>query len=602
MQDVTVPPLIPPTTEGSISTYAVEWAEREPSRVMMSRPGPDGWDEVTAAQFRSDVDGLARGLVAAGIETGDRVAVMSRTRYEWTLVDFALWSVGAVPVPVYETSSRDQVEWIVQDSGAVAMIVEDQHLLGVVSSVRESLPTLRDVWCIDGGSLDELVAAGQDVPVAEVERRRAALVRADLATIIYTSGTTGRPKGCELTHDNFMGLAENAAERLAVVIKAPEASTLLFLPLAHVFARFIQVVCVHAGARLGHTPDPRKVLTDLAGFRPSFLLSVPRVFEKIYNSAEQKAEAGGRGRIFRWAARVAQDYSRAQDGGRVPVALRAQHALADTLVYGKLRAAMGGKVDYAISGGAALGERLGHFYRGIGVLVLEGYGLTETTAPATVNTPDMIRIGTVGRPFPGVSVRIADDGEVQVKGVNVMRGYHDDPEATAEVLRDGWFRTGDLGELDQDGFLRITGRTKELLVTAGGKNVSPGPLEDRLRAFPLVSQCMVVGEGRPFVAALITLDEEMLPTWAAAHGLEGLTVEEARTHEAVRAEVQKAVDAANDTVSRAESIRTFTILGEDFTAENGLLTPSMKLKRGRITDKLQDEIDALYTRSAPRRG
>lgn len=600
MTDVTVPPLISSSPASSISDYVVGWAEREPGRVMVSRQEPGGpgsaWAEVTAAQLRGDVDALARGLVAAGIAAQDRVAIMSRTRYEWTLADLALWTIGAVPVPVYETSSKDQVAWIVQDSGAVAMIVEDQAMMAAVAEVRDELPALRDLWCIDAGALDELVAAGAEVDEQVVAERRAAVGRQDLATIIYTSGTTGTPKGCELTHDNFMALAENAAERLAVVVRAPGSSTLLFLPLAHVFARFIEVVCLHAGARMGHTPDPRTVLDDLAAFRPSFLLSVPRVFEKIYNSAEQKAENGSRakGRIFRWAARVAQDYSRALDDGGPGVLLRSRHAAADRLVFAKLRAAMGGRVEYAISGGAALGERLGHFYRGVGLVVLEGYGLTETTAPATVNTPDMIRIGTVGRPLPGVGVRVAPDGEILVRGVNVFRGYHNDPEATAEAMHDGWFATGDLGEVDRDGFLRITGRKKEILVTAGGKNVSPGPLEDRLRAFPLISQCMVVGDGRPFVAALVTLDEEMLPVWAQSHGLEGLTVEQAREHELVRAEVQRAVDEANTSVSRAESIRKFTILAEDFTTDNGLLTPSLKLKRSRITDLLQEEVEALY--------
>ena len=603
MTDVNVPPLISSSSASSISDYVVEWAEREPDRVMVSVQERDGsrWREVSAAQLRADVDALAKGFVAAGIEVLDRVAIMCRTRYEWTLADLALWSIGAVPVPVYETSSKDQVAWIARDCGAVAVIVEDQGMMATVSAVRDQLPALRDLWGVDAGALDELVAAGADVPDAVVAERRAGVGREDLATIIYTSGTTGSPKGCELTHDNFMALAENASERLSVVVRAPGASTLLFLPLAHVFARFIQVVCLHAGARMGHTPDPRTVLADLEAFRPSFLLSVPRVFEKIYNSAEQKAENGGRGRIFRWAARVAQDWSRAHDDGGPGVLLRSQHLLADRLVFTKLRAAMGGRVDYAISGGAALGERLGHFYRGVGLVVLEGYGLTETTAPATVNTPDMIRIGTVGRPLPGVSVRVAPDGEILVRGVNLFRGYHGHPEATAEAMRDGWFATGDLGEFDRDGFLKVTGRKKEILVTAGGKNVSPGPLEDRLRAFPLISQCMVVGDGRPFVAALVTLDEEMLPTWAQAHGLEGLTLEQARSDDRVRAEVQRAVDEANATVSRAESIRKFSILPQDFTTDNGLLTPSMKLKRGRITDLLQEEIDALYGSAAPGR-
>ncbi|MGO0576392.1 AMP-dependent synthetase/ligase [Ornithinimicrobium panacihumi] len=599
MPELTVPPLVPPTSEGTIADYPADWAHREPERVMVSVQRGSTWEDVTAAEFYGRIRELAKGFVAAGIQAGDRVAIMSRTRYEWTLADFALWTVGAVPVPVYETSSSGQIRWILSDSGAVAMVVEDQPMMALVSAVRDSAPALRDVWQIDAGGLDDLVAAGAEVSDEDLDACREGLSRADLATIIYTSGTTGEPKGCELTHDNFMSLSENAAERLHTVIKAPGSSTLLFLPLAHVFARFIQVVVVQAGARMGHTPDPKTVLDDLAGFRPSFLLSVPRVFEKIYNSSEQKAVAGGKGKIFTWAARVAGDYSRALGGkGKPGPFLKAQHALADKLVYSKLRAAMGGNVAYAISGGAALGERLGHFYRGIGLVVLEGYGLTETTAPATVNTPDMIRIGTVGRPLPGVSLRVDEDGEILLRGSNLFRGYFNNPEATAEAMEDGWFRTGDLGELDKDGFLKITGRKKEILVTAGGKNVSPGPLEDLIRANPLISQVMVIGEGRPFVAALVTLDAEMVPVWAAARGIDGLTIEQAPTHEAVRAEVQSAIDAANVSVSRAESIRSYTILPEDFTADNGLLTPSMKLKRRNVTEALQAEIDALYSRPA----
>ena len=595
MPELIVPPLVPPTTEGSIADYPADWAGREPDRVMVSVQQASGvWEDVTAARLDADIRALAKGFVAAGVEVGDRVAIMSRTRYEWTLVDFALWTVGAVPVPVYETSSADQVRWILSDSGAVAMVVENQAMMALVASVRDSAPALNDVWQIDAGGLEDLTAAGAEVSDEALAERRAGRSRADLATIIYTSGTTGEPKGCELTHDNFMALAENAAERLSAVIRPPGSSTLLFLPLAHVFARFIQVLVVQSGARLGHTPDPKTVLDDLAGFQPTFLLSVPRVFEKIYNSSEAKAEAGGKGKIFRWAAKVAGDYSRALGEGRPGPLLRAQHVVADKLVYGKLRAAMGGKVTYAVSGGAALGERLGHFFRGIGLVVLEGYGLTETTAPATVNTPDMIKIGTVGRPLPGVGVRVAEDGEILIRGNNLFRGYFNNPQATAEAMEDGWFRTGDLGEMDADGFLRITGRTKEILVTAGGKNVSPGPIEDRIRANPLVSQAMVVGEGRPFVAALLTIDAEMLPAWAAARGLTDLTPENAAEHEAVRTELQAAVDEANSHVSRAESIRVWRVLPEDFTTDNGLLTPSMKLKRRHITAALQDEIDAIY--------
>ncbi|MGI8949161.1 MAG: AMP-dependent synthetase/ligase [Ornithinimicrobium sp.] len=595
MQDIVVPPLVPVATTGNLSDLPHGWAQRDPGRVLIRVTEGESWRDVSAAEFSGQVNALAKGFFAAGVQVGDRVGIMSRTRYEWTLVDFALWTAGAVPVPVYETSSADQLAWICSDSAAVALIVESAAHAAKLSEVRDQVPSLRDVWQIDSGALDEVGAAGAEVSDDDLQARRAEVDRGGLATIIYTSGTTGRPKGCELTHDNFMALAENTTQRLAEVVSAPGASTLLFLPLAHVFARFVAVLTLHSGAALGHTADPKQLLEDLGTFQPTFLLAVPRVFEKIYNSSEQKAEAAGRGRVFRWAARVASDWSKAQDAGSPGVRLRVQHRVADRLVYGKLRAAMGGRLQYAVSGGAALGERLGHFFRGVGLVVLEGYGLTETTAPSNVNTPDLIKIGTVGRPLPGVGVRISSDGEILIKGNNVFRGYHDNPEATAEAIRDGWFHTGDLGEIDDDGFLKVTGRTKELLVTAAGKNVSPAVLEDRLRGHPLISQCMVVGDGRSYIAALITLDEEMLPPWAANHDLEGLTMEQAPTHEAVIAEVQEAVDHANTAVSRAESIRRFEILEGDFTEANGYLTPSLKLCRGRVLHDMADRVDALYS-------
>jgi long-chain acyl-CoA synthetase len=503
-----------------------------------------------------------------------------------------------VTVPIYETSSAEQISWIVGDSDCVAVILETPAHATTLAEVRDRLPGLRDVWQIDNGGLDELASAGTEITDADIDERRGRVHRADIATIIYTSGTTGRPKGCELTHDNFMALTENTVERLGDVVCAEGASTLLFLPLAHVFARYIEVLCVHAGARLGHTADIRNLLQDFESYTPTFILAVPRVFEKIYNSAEQKAAAEGKGRIFALAAETAITWSRAHDDGRPGPLLRLRHALFERLVYRRLRAAMGGRVQYAVSGGGPLGVRLGHFYRGIGLTVLEGYGLTETTAPATVNTPAAIKIGTVGPPLPGVAIRIADDGEVLVKGNNVFTRYRNNETATAEAFVDGWFRTGDIGELDDDGFLRITGRKKELLVTAGGKNVAPAILEDRLRAHPLVSQCIVVGDGKPFIAALVTLDAEMLPAWTRNHGLGELTVDQARSHEVVLAEVQKAVDEANKAVSRAESIRRFTILPGDFTEDNGYLTPSMKLKRTIVMKDFNDQVEALY--SGPR--
>ena len=594
MHEKSTPLVLPATTEGSLADVPARNAAEHPGAVAFSVRSGGGWTDVTAATFAAEVAALAKGFIAAGIGPGEAVGIMSRTRYEWTVADFALWSAGAVPVPIYETSSPDQVQWILADSGAVGVVVETAAHLAAVEQGRGSLPGLRHVWVIDQGDIDSLSLDGNDVDDAELEARRADLDRDSLATVIYTSGTTGRPKGVELTHGNFLTLAENCAEEIAEVVKATGSSTLLFLPLAHVFARFIEVLAVTARVRMGHSSDLKSLMDDFASFQPTFILAVPRVFEKVYNSAEAKAEAGGKGKIFAGAAAAAVSWSEAQDAGSVPLGLRLRHAVFDKLVYAKLREAMGGKVQYAVSGGAPLGTRLGHFYRGIGITILEGYGLTETTAPATVNRPSSIQIGTVGQPLPGIDVRIADDGEILLRGINVFRGYRGNATATGESVRDGWFRTGDIGELDDEGFLRITGRKKEILVTAGGKNVAPAVLEDRLRAHPLVSQCIVVGDGKPFIAALITLDEEMYPGWAANNGLDGVSFAAARTDERVLAEIQRAVDDANTAVSKAESIRKFTILDGDFTEESGHLTPSLKLKRNVVMRDFGDEVDALY--------
>jgi len=593
--DNVVAPMVEPTTEGNLADLPLRNAREIPDSAVFSRRTEGGWVDVSAREFGEQVTGLAKGFMAAGIGPGQRVALMCRTRYEWTLVDFAIWAAGAVTVPVYETSSSEQVQWIAEDSGAVAMVVETGAHAATVAEVRDRLTHLVDVWQIDAGALDELAAAGEGVSDEDQNVRRSLADRTSLATIIYTSGTTGRPKGCELTHGNFMDLVENAVERLNLVVGAQGAATLLFLPLAHVFARFVEVLCVQAGARMGHTSDIKNLLADLASYQPTFILSVPRVFEKIYNSSEQKAAGDGKGAIFAKAADTAIAWSEARDRGRTGPLLAARRAVFDRLVYSKLRAAMGGRVEYAVSGGAPLGTRLGHFFRGVGVTVLEGYGLTETTAPATVNVPDRVKIGTVGPPLPGVGIRVAEDGEILVKGNNVFAGYHNNAAATAEAFQDGWFRTGDLGELDDDGYLRITGRKKELLVTAGGKNVAPAVLEDGLRAHPLVSQCIVVGDQKPFIAALLTLDGEMLPAWGRNHGIEGLTGDAARTNEAVLAELQRAVDDANKAVSKAESIRKFAVLPVDFTEENGYLTPSLKLKRNVVMRDFSQEVDDLYS-------
>ncbi len=600
VRDKVVAPVVAPTTEGNLAQTVVVNAREVPDKVVFSTRSGSGWQDVTATQFADDVNRLAKGLIAAGVEVGDRVGLMSRTRYEWTMTDYAIWTAGAVTVPIYETSSPDQVAWILEDSGAVAVVVETATHAGAVSAARDRLPGLRDVWQIESGALDELNRAGADVGDETLDARRASTDRTSLATIIYTSGTTGRPKGCELTHGNFKDLAENTCESLASVVRADGASTLLFLPLAHVFARFIQVLCVEATARMGHSSDIRTLLDDFASFQPTFILAVPRVFEKIYNSSEQKAAGDGKGRIFASAAATAMEWSESLDTGGPGVGLRLKHAVFDRLVYSKLRTAMGGRIQFAVSGGAPLGTRLGHFYRGIGVIVLEGYGLTETTAPSTVNVPEKVKIGTVGTPLPGVGIRIAEDGEILIQGVNVFARYRNNDAASAEALQDGWFHTGDIGELDDDGYLKITGRKKELLVTAGGKNVAPAVLEDRLRAHPLVSQCIVVGDQKPFISALLTIDADMLPAWAKNNGLPALTVEQARTNDVVLAELQRAVDDANTAVSKAESIRKFAVLPGDFTEENGYLTPSLKLKRNVVMKDFHDDVEALYASAASR--
>ena len=603
MREFSIPALAQIPATANLADVVFRRAAEQPQAVVLRRPsgvaGDSGsWTDVTASQFSGEVIALAKGLIAAGIEPGDRVALMSHTRYEWTLIDYAIWTAGAVTVPVYETSSAEQAEWILSDSGARACFVETASYGDIIGSFRDRVPALSHVWRIDS-DLDSLRAAGADVGDEVVAERAATAGAADLATVIYTSGTTGRPKGCELTHENLLSDVRNAfLGPLTVVAGAQDPGTLLFLPLAHVFARIIQVGCLEGGIVLGHCGDLTALLPALASFRPTFILAVPRVFEKVYNTAEQKAVSEKKGAIFSRAADAAIAYSRALDGpGRPSFGLRAQHAVFDRLVYGKLRAALGGRTEYAVSGGAALSERLSHFFRGIGVTVLEGYGLTETTAATTVNRPDRNKIGTVGQPLPGVAIKIADDGEILISGKNVFPGYWRNEAATKEVFAEGgWFATGDIGELDEEGFLKITGRKKEMIVTAGGKNVAPAVLEDRLRSHALISQCMVVGDGKPFVAALITLDPEALGPWKQAHGKPAdATVAALRDDPDLVADVQAAVDDANQAVSRAESIRKFRILDVDFTQEAGQLTVKLGIRRSVLLKDFAADIDALYS-------
>jgi len=551
--------------------------------VAFARNTDGEWRDVTIAEFHRQVLDVARGLIAAGVNTGDRVALLSKTRFEWTVFDYAILWIGATTVPIYETSSAEQIGWILQDSGAVAGIVENTGHIERVHKVRGNAPELRHLWSIDAGGVDEISTLGVDVGDDEVEARRVTLDSDTVATLVYTSGTTGRPKGCKLTHGNFRYELGSAIEALPELFGEDDASTLLFLPLAHVFARVIQFGAVRSGTKLGHTADVKDLVTHLGEFHPTFILAVPRVFEKVFNSASQKAYADGKGKIFDRAAASAIAYSKAQDNGKPGVALRAKHATFDKLVFAKLREVLGGKATFAISGGAPLGDRLAHFYRGIGIPVLEGYGLTETTAAVCVNTPNEFRVGTVGKVLGKTEVRVAGDGELQFRGGQIFTGYWNNDEATAQVLdADGWLSTGDLGEVDGEGFVKITGRKKEILVTAGGKNVAPAILEDQVRAHPLVSQCLVVGDRKPFIAALVTIDPE------AYDG-------DMRSPE-LRTEVQKAVDEANSLVSKAESIRKFQIMPEDWTEENGYLTPTFKVKRNVILRDYHDVIEALFAR------
>ena len=554
---------------------------------------------VSTADFIDEVKQIAKGLIAAGIEPGDGIGILSRTRYEWALADWAVWWSGGVSIPIYETSSPSQIQWIAADSAAKYVLVESTRHKEDVESVRGELPELEHIGVLEDGILEALKTRGAEVSDEDLEARRTSRRLDDIATIIYTSGTTGRPKGAELTHGNFVDTSRSAVNLLGQHVLPPGSRLLMFLPLAHVFARLITVLAASWPVTTAFTPDTKNLLDDLAAFEPTFLLAVPRVFEKVYNSSEAKAIAGGKGKIFAAASKAAIDYSMALSTGKVPFALKAKHAVFDKLVYGKLREAMGGQVQWAVSGGAPLGARLSHFFRGIGVTILEGYGLTETTAPISVNLPWDVRPGTVGPPLPGSSVAIDENGEILVKGVMVFKGYHNNPEATAESMTDGWFRTGDLGALDEEGNLTITGRSKEVIVTAGGKNISPAQLEDQLRAHPLVSQCVVIGDQKPFVAAILTLDEEMLGTWLANNSLPEMTVAEAARNEEVRAELQSVVDSANRSVSRAESIRAFEIIDSDFTEENGYLTPSLKLKRNVVVKDLAPVIEKIYSGRKP---
>ena len=595
VQQFEVPIKVPVDPDANTTDLLVDRVAKTPDSALFSIPTGDGqWEDITAREFHRQVIALAKGFVASGIQPGDKIGLMAKTRYEWTLIDFATWFAGAVLVPIYETNAPSQIHWNLTDSGAVAIITENADHAARFDEIRADVPDVRSVWRLDLGDLAKLSAAGGDVPDDEIERRRTIAKGSDLATLIYTSGSTGKPKGCVITHTSSVALSRNAQAAIPEVVN-PESSTLLVIPLAHIFARFISVLAITGGVKIGHEPDTKQLLPALASFKPTFLLAVPRVFEKVYNASEQKAEAGGKGKIFRAAAATAVEHSKALDAGHVPLGLKLKFAVLDRLVLSKLRAALGGNVKYAVSGSAPLGLYLGHFYRSLGVSILEGYGLTETTAPISINPPSNFKIGKVGPPLPGNAVRLAEDGEVQVKGICVFDGYWNNEAATAESFDGEWFKTGDIGTIDNEGYLAITGRKKEIIVTAGGKNVAPAVLEDPIRSNTIIGQVIVVGDQKPFISALITLDDEMLPAWLANHGLGDVSIDAAKSHPQVLAEVQRAVDAANERVSRAESIRKFAILDSELTEASGHLTPKLSIKRHIIVQDFADVIEGLYS-------
>jgi long-chain acyl-CoA synthetase len=606
LREFTNPPLASAPPVGGLADVVFDHAQEDPLRAAFGRKDEnEQWRDVTAAEFRDEVLALAKGLLAQGIRFGDRVAIMSRTRYEWTLFDYALWTIGAHVVPMYSTSSAEQVFWMLHDAQVSAAVVEHEDHAMTIATVIDRLPQLHKLWQLDSGAVQELYEAGAGIDDEVVHRHRRAVTPESIATIIYTSGTTGRPKGCVISHANFMAEASTVIGLMEPIFTSKRdngASTLLFLPLAHVFGRMVQVAGVLGKVKLGHQPQMHAavLLPDLAAFQPTFILAVPYIFEKVFNAARRKAEKDGKSAAFEKAVEVAVRYADAIEakawgiGAGPSASLRMQHQFFDKVVYTKMRAAMGGRVRHAVSGGSAMDRRLGLFFAGAGIQIYEGYGLTETTAAAVVTPPERTRYGTVGQAIPGTTVHIADDGEIWLHGDNIFQGYLNDPKATDAALHDGWLATGDLGTLDEDGFLTITGRKKEILVTSGGKSVSPGVLEERVRDHPLVAQCIVVGNDRPYIAALVTLDSEAVDHWLQMRGKPRLSSSDLVRDPDLETEVRRAVVAANTLVSQAESIRTFRILAHQFTEEHGLLTPSLKLKRKAIENAYATEVEALY--------
>jgi long-chain acyl-CoA synthetase len=592
MQEYSTPPGVDVDPDETLPDLLWKAEAAYPGAALLTHRVGDRFAEITTVEFADAVRRVAAGLIALGVEPGDRVALFSPTRHEFTIFDFAIWVAGAATVTIYETSSAEQVEWILGDSASKVLVAASRDLVDVYEAQAAAHGGVEHVLVIDEGAVDHLAELGAHLSDDDVRARADGVGPGDLATLVYTSGTTGMPKGCTLTHHNFVW-TQHQAQSAAPEIIHEGAVTLMFLPLAHIFARLLQVMSVAAGGTIAYSTGIPNLMEELRLVRPTWIFAVPRVFEKVYNGAVAKAADEGKGKVFGAAAGTAIAYAEAREAGRVPLGLAARHRLFDKLVYSKLRDALGGRCEHALSGGAPLGTRLGFFFDGIGLTVFEGYGLTETTAGSTVGTPRAHKVGTVGRPIAGVTVHIADDGEILIKGENVFQGYWNNPVATAEMIDpDGWLHSGDIGEIDDDGFVRITGRKKELIVTAAGKNVAPAVLEDRLRAHPLVSQCMAVGDNRPFVAAVITIDPEEWERFAERRG-KGALVDHLVDPDLL-AEVQSAVTEANKVVSRAESIRSFRILPEDFSIETGELTPTLKVKRRVVAEKYADEIERIY--------
>ncbi|MFE3029591.1 AMP-dependent synthetase/ligase [Nocardia tengchongensis] len=596
MREFEVPATYTIPENANMSDGAFRHAEKTPDLVVFNTPnGKGGWNDVTAAAFAKTVTDVAKGLVASGIELGDRVAIMAQTSYEWVVLDFAIWAAGGCTVAIYDSSSAEQARWILEDSATKLTIVQNDKHRATIAEIEAGLDSLREVLQIDKGAISDLTARGKDLDDAVVHERRAQVKAASPATLIYTSGTTGRPKGVMLSHANLY--AESAADRSSMSeFLQPGRKSLLFLPLAHVFARAVALAAFDAGVTVAHTADWSTLVEQFGQYKPNFILSVPRVFEKVFNGAKQKAHDGGKGKIFDYATEIAIQYSQSLETGGPGFVLKLQHTVLDKLVFSKLREAMGGQCSSAVSGGGPLGARLGHYFRGAGVTIYEGYGLTESTAAVSVNTPKFIKVGSVGRPLPGHGAKVADDGELLIRGPVVFGGYWNNPEASADAFdAEGWFKTGDLGAIDEQGFIAITGRKKEILVTAGGKNVSPAMLEDSLRQNALISQVMVVGDGQPFIGALVTLDPEALPAWKTRNGIPADTpIEHLIENPALVGEINDAVAATNKLVSHAEAIKKVRILSVDWTQEGGELTPKLSLKRAVVMKQYAADVDAIY--------